>query len=290
MKIGWLTPVLLVASLWSPHALAADAASTPAFVVIPLATNDYSFSQAAYEGYEALAKQGYKITYQANVDSLSAAQQMDLVDTNYAQGVRAFVVVGAELSDFTTAAAKKYPDAKFATVSGTATGPNVINYCLDCLTPGGLLAGQVALELSKSDAIGFVGGVEAVDGGEAQRFQSTILAAKPDAKVFIDWTNDWSDLVGAGKLTDKQVSEGADVVYATGNTGVITAADKHPGVKVIGAMVDVSPLSKNVAASVVIRTDIVYRMFLDAVAGGTFQPGVYNATATDGTWQIVRTP
>ncbi len=290
MRLRRSTLALFLALLWSPHALAGDVASTPAFLFIPNAINDESFSQAAYQGYQTLARQGFKISYQASIDDLSPAQRMALVDANYARGVRAFIVVGAELSDFATAAAKKYPDAKFATVSGTATGHNVIDYCLDCLSPGGLLAGQAALELSKTDVMGFVGGLASVDGREAQRFQSTILAAKPQAKVLIDWTNDWDDLAAAGKLTDEQIGKGADVEYATVNTGVITAAEKHPGVKVIGALVDVSSLSKSVAASVVIRTDVVYRMFLDVVAGGMFKPGVYEATATDGTWEIVRTP
>ncbi len=108
--------------------------------------------------------------------------------------------------------------------------------------------------------------------------------------MLINWTNNWSDLAGAGRLTDAQIADGADVVYATVNTGVITAAEKHPGVKVLGALVDVSSLSKSVAASVIIRTDIAYQKFLAAVADGTFRPGVYEANDTDGIWEVVHTP
>jgi basic membrane lipoprotein Med (substrate-binding protein (PBP1-ABC) superfamily) len=113
------------------------------------------------------------------------------------------------------------------------------------------------------------------------------MAADPKAQVLIDWTENWSDFDGAAKLTEEQIRKGADVVYATANTGVITAADKYPAVKIIGALVDVSSLSKNVAASVVINTDVVYRHFIKSIADGTFRSGVYNASAADGVWSVV---
>ncbi|MEI9900742.1 MAG: BMP family ABC transporter substrate-binding protein [Hyphomicrobium sp.] len=182
MRIRWSALAFLLALPFAQGAVAADAASTPAFLFIPLATNDFSFSQAAYEGYERLTKQGYKIAYQANTDSLSDAEKMALVDKNYADGVRAFIVVGAELSEFTTTAAKKYPEARFATLAGTSNGDNVLDFCLDCLQVGGVLAGKVALELSSSKVMGFVGGVSSVDGGEARKFRATIPGRGPEGE------------------------------------------------------------------------------------------------------------
>ncbi len=283
----WMIAVVAALFLWQ-QASAQTVSSPQAFVFIPLAANDFNFSQAGYEGYQKLSREGYRIGYRDHADKLSPSEILDTIDRKYADGVTAFIMAGAEFSDVTMEAARIYPRAYFATLGGNARGGNIINYCLDCLSLSGEIAGKVALELSSSRIIGYVGGVAAVDGPEAEKFKAVVLAGDPKAQVLIGWTENWADLAGAAKLTEQQIGKGADMVYATANTGVISAADKHPAVKIIGALVDVSPLSKNVVASVVLNTDVIYRHFLQSVEFGKFKGGGHTLTTGDGVWSVVR--
>ena len=111
--------------------------SPQAFVFIPLAANDFNFSQAGYEGYRKLSREGYRIGYRDHADKLSPSEILDIIDRKYAEGVTAFIMAGAEFSDVTMEAARKYPQAYFATLGGNARGGNIINYCLDCLSLSG---------------------------------------------------------------------------------------------------------------------------------------------------------
>lgn len=268
-------------------ALAQPAAAPPAFLFIPLARDDLNFSQAVYEGAAKLKAEGFRIEVQDHADKLSPDALIEAIGRKHAEGVKLFIMGGAEFSAATTIAAAKYPKAYFATLAGDAKGDNVLNYCLDCLSPGGDMAGKLVLELTRSNIIGWVGGVSAIDGGEAAAFRKTILAGNPKAQVLIDWTENWSDLEGAAKLSREQIGKGADVIYATANTGAIAGADQRPGVKIVGALVDVSSLSENVVASVVINTDVVYRHFIGSVQTGNFKGGTYKVGIDDGVWGIV---
>lgn len=259
-----------------------------AFLFVPLAKDDLNFSQAVYEGAAKLNAQGYRIGYQEHADKLSQEALIETVGRKHAEGINLFIMGGAEFSAITTMAARRFPKAYFATLSGKAEGDNVRNYCLDCLSPSGVMSGKLARELTTSNIIGYVGGVSAVDGGEANAFRKSVEESNPSkARVLIDWTENWSDLDRAAMLTREQISKGADVIYATANTGAIRGADDARGVKLIGALVDVSALSPHVAASVVLNTDVLYSDFIGSVASGKFSGGVRAVSLDDGVWSIV---
>jgi basic membrane protein A and related proteins len=280
-----LLAVFAACSMGGAHATSARNESTLLF--IPYRGDDLSFSEAAYRGYQRLLKDGYPVDVVQDADRLSVAQAMAIIDQHHAAGTRNFILAGAEMSALATAAARRHPDAYFATLSGTASGANVINYCLDCRQIGGLLAGQAAARLSKSKVAGFIGGVRLVEAPEADRFKATVLHEMPDAKVLIDWTGNWADRQRAEQLTERQIAAGADVVVSDANVAVITAASRHPHVKVIAWMADASHQYNHVAASVIIDTEVVFRRFIDAVAAGRFKPGDYAIDEADKVWVIV---
>jgi basic membrane protein A len=254
---------------------------------IPFGEHDLGFSEAAYRGYAALRRDGYRIDVVRNADSLGEKRILEIIGTRYAAGARGFILAGSELSAATTTAAARYPDAFFATVAGSARGPNVVNYCVDCRPLGGALAGQVAARASITKIVGFVGGVESVDGGEANRFRQTVLDSAPDAKVLIDWTGDWSDRKRTRELTEQQIRAGADIVVADANDAVIATASRCGRVKAIGWMTDASHRYRNVAASVIVDMSVIFRRFVDAAATGRFTGGDYVVEESDNVWKIV---
>jgi len=282
-----LALLVLFAISFVGHAYAASTREESTLLFIPYRGDDLSFSEAAYRGYERLRKEGYAISVIQNAAQLGAPEMLAIIDRHYAEGVRRFILAGAEMSALTTAAARRHPDAYFATLSGNAGGANVINYCLDCRQIGGLLAGQAAVRLSRSRIVGFVGGVMPVDGAEADRFKQTVAREAPGAKVLVDWTGNWSDRQRAEQLTDQQIAAGADVVVGDANAAVLAAASRYPRVKAISWMTDASRQYKNVAACVIINTDVVFRRFIDAVASGRFKGGDYAVDEADKVWVIV---
>ncbi|GAB7527269.1 BMP family ABC transporter substrate-binding protein [Paraburkholderia sp. 2C] len=254
---------------------------------IPSGGDDLSFSEAAYRGYAALRREGYRIEVVRDADSLGEQQILATIGARHAAGARGFILAGSELSAATTAAAARYPGAFFATVAGSARGPNVINYCVDCRPLGGALAGQVAASRSTTKIVGFVGGVESVDGVEANRFRQTVLDAAPDAKVLIDWTGDWGDRQRTRELTEHQIRAGADIVVADANDTVIAAASSCRHVKAIGWMTDASYRYRNVVASVIVDMSVIFRRFVDDAAAGRFTGGDYVVEESDNVWKIV---
>jgi basic membrane protein A and related proteins len=254
---------------------------------IPFGEHDLSFSEAAYRGYAALRQEGYRIDVVRNADSLGEQQMLATIGARYAAGARGFILAGSELSAATTAAAARYPDAFFATVAGSARGPNVINYCVDCRPLGGALAGQVAASRSTTKIVGFVGGVESVDGVEAKRFRQTVLDAAPGTTVLTDWTGDWGDRKRTKELTERQIRAGADIVVADANDAVIAAAACCRHVKAIGWMTDASHRYRNVVASVIVDTSVIFRRFVDDASAGRFTGGDYVVEESDNVWKIV---
>ncbi|WP_115495693.1 BMP family ABC transporter substrate-binding protein [Dyella monticola] len=282
----WRFALLVFLAVLSVAAHAASAREEKTLLFIPYRGDDHSFSEAAYRGYERLRKDGYAVDVVQNADQLGQSAMLAIIDRHYAAGVRSFILAGAEMSAVATTAARRHPDAYFATLSGTARGTNVINYCLDCRELGGLLAGQLAVRLSKSGIVGFVGGVMSVEAAEAERFKATVLHTAPGEKVLVDWTGNWSDVDKAAQLTDHQIGAGADVIVADANHAVIAAADRYPRVKVIGWMTDTSRQDRNVAVSVIIHTDVVFRRFIGAAASGRFKGGDYAVDSADKVWVV----
>jgi basic membrane protein A len=289
-----LLGVSMLCAIPASHAAAAyqaNIANNYAVVLfIPFNDNDLGFSEAVYRGYLALQHSGYRIDVVRNVARMSEKQILAIIDQRHAAGVRGFVLAGAELSAATAAAAIRYPDACFATMSGTARGANIVNYCLDSRALGGVLAGQIAAGASKTKIVGFVGGVESVDGGEAESFKRSVHIAAPDATVLIDWTGDWDDRKLAACLAQRQIRAGADIVVAAANDAVIAAVSQHRQVRAIGWMVDASSRYHNVAASVVIDTGIIFRRFVGEAAAGHFAGGEYAVTESDNVWKVIWAP
>ena len=264
-----------------------DMAKPRMVIFIPLAPDDLSFSEAAYRGYQALGEDGFTLDFITNAARMSESEILASIEYGYTNGVRRFMLVGAELSAVTTSAAAQYQDAYFATVSGSATGTRVVNFCIDCHPVGGTLAGGVAARETRSGVVGFVGGVESVDSVEARRFRHAVLAAKPHAKILVDWTQAWDDRTRAARLTHAQIAAGADVVLADANDAVLAAVSQHPHVKAIGWMVDASRRYSCVVASVVIDMAVVFRRFAQMTTESEFVAGNALFSEQDHVWKVI---
>jgi basic membrane protein A len=185
---------------------------------------DQAFNQAAWDGLQQA-----KNVYNAKVDYIETVDWKD-----YYKNITAFavvkydviVVMGSELGEATTQAAKEYPDIYFIGIDQTqpsAALPNLAGLVFP-EDQAGFLAGALAAQLSKS---GKIGGVFASDVltsiwriGEAYRAGAQHI--KPEIEVSLLYHNEvdpgasFSDPEWGATTAASLVEEGADVVFGAG--------------------------------------------------------------------------
>jgi len=180
--------------------------------------NDNSFNQSAWEGLQAFAAE-----YGAKVDYLQSQS-----DADYVPNLNQFVKGGADLTwgigflmgDAVKQVADQNPDAKLAIIDAVADAPNVASVTFK-EHEGSYLVGVVAGLMTKTNKIGFVGGMElpVIKRFEAG-FIAGVKAVNPDAEVIVDYTGAF-DAPDQGKASAATLfNNGADILFhAAGATG-----------------------------------------------------------------------
>ncbi len=193
--------------------------------------NDKSFNQGTWEGIEAYAKENGIAT--AYIESKEASQY----ETNLtAQAQKSDVVVAA---GYTFASpvynvAKVYPDTDFVLIDAEPTDENDEVKELDNVhsylfneQEAGFLAGYVAGKETKTNKVGFIGGIQSPP---VERFGigfvSGVQAANDKASVEYNYTGSFED-VGIGKTTATTMfSKGVDIIFGAAggvNSGIVEA-------------------------------------------------------------------
>ncbi|WP_232697109.1 BMP family lipoprotein [Brevibacillus daliensis] len=180
--------------------------------------NDNSFNQSAWEGLQKLQSEtGINVQYAQSTG-----------DAEYVPNLNTFVKdkwdltwgIGFLLADPIKQVAEQNPDAKLAIVDGEVAAPNVTSVMFK-EQEGSFLVGVVAAEMSKSNKIGFVGGIKipVIERFEAG-FKAGVKAANPNAEVVSIYTGAF-DKPDLGKSTASSMySQGVDIIFhASGGTG-----------------------------------------------------------------------
>ncbi|MBL8060501.1 MAG: BMP family ABC transporter substrate-binding protein [Chthonomonas sp.] len=236
---------------------------------------DKSFNDSAWAGIER-AKTDFHIeeisiqspspaVYEGNLTKL-ADQKMDIV---FAVGLGQ----GAALQKV----AAKFPNAVFAIVDGDVKAPNVrmLKFKEE---QGSFLAGYLAGCVTKTNKIGFVGGMEIP---LIKKFQYGYAAgarmANPKVELLpVKYTNDWNN-ADAGKASAAVLyAGGADIVYhAAGRAGlgVFTAA-KEANKFAIGVDSNQDDIQKGlILTSMVKRVDEAVYQTIKDIVDGKFEAG-----------------
>jgi basic membrane protein A len=238
---------------------------------------DKSFNEAAYGGAERW-KTETGGTYK-ELEMQSEAQREQALRRLAETGANPIIMTGFAFGDVLNKVAPDYPDVKFGIIDMVVDQPNVQSVVFT-EEQGSYLAGVMAAMTSKTDTVGFIGGMDIplihkFECGYAQGFKSV----KPDGKVLINYTGTtpaaWNDPVKGGELAKAQKSQGADVIYAAaGGTGIgVLQAAADEGILSIGVDSNQNHLHPGkVLTSMVKRVD---NAVFDAFTAGTeLQPGV----------------
>jgi basic membrane protein A len=255
---------------------------------------DKSFNDSAYAGLEAARQeQGDKLESKDVSPNADGSNRKELLDGLADEGYGLIFGVGFLFSEDIAKSATESPDTQFAVIDGfdplcEEQGKNLL--CISFKEEeGSFLVGAAAALKTKSDTVGFVGGLE---GDLIKKFQAGYEAGVKyiadqegkNIKVLVDYAGNTPDAFrdpAKGKeLALKQVSQGADVIYhASGGTGagvIATAADKK--IYAIGVDSDQSLTAspeeqKWILTSMLKRVDQAVQQTIGAYMGGTVAGG-----------------
>lgn len=180
--------------------------------------NDKSFNQSAWEGLKKVtAETSAETKY---LESKGDADMEPNLNSFVKEGYSLTWGIGFLFFDAMTKVAAENPDAKLAVIDSVVEAPNVASVTF-AEHEGSYLVGVVAGLMTKTNKIGFVGGMDipVIKRFEAG-FKAGVAAVKPDAKVEVNYTGDFGkpDL---GKLAAATMYDaGVDIIFhAAGGTG-----------------------------------------------------------------------
>ena len=254
--------------------------------------DDKSFNQSAWEGIQAFGKEnglkegkeGYTYLqsesdadYTTNLNSL-VRQKYDLI-----------YGIGFTMEDAIREAAEQNPNSNFAIVDAVVDADNVASITFK-ENEGSFIVGVIAGMQTKSNKVGFVGGIE---NPIIQKFEKGFIAGvktvNPNAEVQVKYTGSFSDASIAKATASAMYKSGIDVIYhaaGNGGKGVFTEAKnikkKNPDeeVWVIGVDKDqadegeISGTDMNITlTSMVKRVDLAVQKISKQAMEGTFPGG-----------------
>jgi len=190
---------------------------------------DKSFNDAAYRGLEK-AKKELGIEFEYIEPGPGAEREAALRQFASRDDISVIFGIGFIFTDEITKIAQEFPDKKFACVDYTITQGKTIPSNLIALEfkeeEGSFLVGALAGLTTKTNIVGFVGGMESPLIKKFEKsYEAGVKYVNPECKVLIGYagvTGEAFKNPGKGKeLALGQYSQGADIIYhASGVTGL----------------------------------------------------------------------
>lgn len=244
---------------------------------------DKSFNDSAWAGIERAQKE-FGISpkpvesksekdYEPNLRAM-AEEKCDVV-----------FAIGINMKSALEKVAPEFPDIKFAIVDAGVAAPNVRSLLFK-EEEGSFLAGYLAGLMTKSNKIGFVGGMQIpLIEKFASGYAAGAKTANPSVEVLPEkYTGSW-DNVDIGKVSATSLfSSGADIVYhAAGRAGLgVIGAAKEQNKYAIGVDSDQDAIEPGrVLTSMIKRVDEAVYSTIKDVKDGAFAAGdkVYDLKA-----------
>ena len=282
LAIGVLAGVAAVAGLATGHASAAAAKTLKVGLVADQGElNDHGFNQLAYEG---LKRAEHDLGIKGRVvESASPAEYIPNMVALARQGYDLIIGVGFAQGDAIAAAAKRFPDTRFAIVDvdqrdlkgkpknavGLLFKEQQVGYIVGYL-------GALSEKRRGGKAISAVGGFKQppVDRYIAG-YKAGAQKAVPGIKVNWAYSQDWDNQAKCKELALSQIAHGSGVVFQVAGgcgLGALDAA-REKGVWGIGVDADQSFLGPSVLTSALKGVDAAVFLTIKSLQNGTFKGG-----------------
>lgn len=186
--------------------------------------DDKSFNQSAWEGIKEFGEENGLEQGTKGYDYLQSKSEADY-KTNLNTAVKndfdLIYGIGYALKESLEEIAEQRKDTHFAIVDELIEGKdNVVSINFKD-HEGSFLVGVVAAMMTKTDKIGFVGGVEGeVINRFAGGFQAGVKAVNPDAELQIEFAGSFGDAGKGQSIAAAMYNSGVDIIFqAAGGTG-----------------------------------------------------------------------
>jgi basic membrane protein A len=250
--------------------------------------NDKSFNHLAYVGLQK-AKSDFGI--QGDVTESHSGDDYVPNLTNYASKNYDLVIgVGFLMQQAIGTVSGQFPNVHFAIIDGAGTdanGTDLKHSNVESLfikeQDAGALVGVISGVLEKDGAtpkkshkIGAVGGVSIPPVNHyIAGYKWAAKMEDPSVKVFVGYSNNFTDPAKCSGVANSQISQGADVLFQVAGgcgLGVLQAAGQAK-VYSIGVDADQKDADSSVIASALKRVDVATYDAIKGVKDGSFQGG-----------------
>ena len=236
---------------------------------------DRSFLDSAYRGLTwADEKLDIKTRY---IEPKGPEEYQPSIRAMAQAGYDLIITIAFGMLDATNTIADQFPNTNFAIVDAVSDRPNVASLVFKEHV-GSYLVGVIAGKMTKTNTIGFVGGMEIP---LIKRFElgfiEGVKAVNPTAKILSGYAGAFDDPGKGKELGLSQYKREADIVYhAAGKTGegVIEAA-KEVDQYVIGVDSDQCHIAPDhMLASMMKMVDVAVFNTIQDLVNGDFKPGL----------------
>jgi basic membrane lipoprotein Med (substrate-binding protein (PBP1-ABC) superfamily) len=245
-------------------------------LITPGSIADAAWNSAAYQGLQRIRDSlGVQVS---QVEARTPAEQAEGLRTYAAQGYDLVFAHGFEFQDAAERVSSEYPKTLFIVTSGRRAQGNVAPLIFR-LEEASYLAGMVAGRLTRSNVLGFVGGIELPPIKAAyQGWLNGAKAVNPKAESREIYLNSFDDAAAGREAALALIRVGADMFHHNADAaalGLFQAVKEQPGVYVFGANADQSNLAADrVLGSAVIDLAHAFLLVASEVRSGHFTPRV----------------
>lgn len=190
--------------------------------------DDKSFNQSSWEGLTKFAKDN-NLKTGSDVKYLESQQPSDFapnLNQLVLQKYNVIFAIGFQMQSDLQKVAEQHPDSHFSLIDSVAVDNN--NKPLKNVASltfkeqqGSFLVGVVAGLTTKTNKVGFVGGINsALIKKFESGFKAGVKAVNPNAQIFAQYAGDFNAPDKGQNIAATLYAKGADIIYAAaGNTG-----------------------------------------------------------------------
>ncbi|HEX5387197.1 MAG TPA: BMP family protein [Gemmatimonadales bacterium] len=245
-------------------------------LITPGSIADAAWNSGAYAGLVELRDSLHARISQ--VEARTPAEQEEALRTYAAQGYRLVFAHGFEFQRLAERVSAQYPETIIIVTSGERAQGNVAPLIFR-LEEASYLAGMVAGGMTRTNVIGFVGGIRLPPIEAAYRgWVRGARAVNPKVQSRQVYLNNFDDAAAGREATIALIRAGADMFHHNADAaalGLFQAVKESPGVYAFGANADQTHLApKHVLGSAVIDLPRAFLLVGREVEEGRFRPKV----------------
>jgi basic membrane lipoprotein Med (substrate-binding protein (PBP1-ABC) superfamily) len=247
-------------------------------LITPGSIADAAWNSGAYTGLQAIRDSlGAEISH---VEARTPGEQVEALRTYARQGYQLVFGHGFEFQAPAERMGAEYPGTIFVVTSGerVSSSGNVVPLIFG-IEEAAYLAGMVAGSLTRTNKLGFVGGMELPP--IVRGYQGWLHGARsvnPGIEIRVTWLNTFDDVAAGREAALAMIRVGVDMLHHNADQaalGLFQAARETPGVYAFGANLDQSALApERVLGSVVIDLPLAFLAVAREIKSGSFKPRV----------------